>query len=139
MVFAGSHVDGVMVSVAMKEIHYHEGEAVVIVFVPREWWIPDLSGDLQSAIAAAVSAIERSVEEPSENSITSGSVSSLEEYIEDWPSYLVGINYEDEDFLVYAEPWSVTCENLDNHDGMDLDDPVEVQLAVKTCLRESQR
>ena len=60
--FAGSPVEGVMASVAKKETQFQE-EAVAD-FVSREWWIPDLSEDLQSAIAAAVSAIERSVEEP---------------------------------------------------------------------------
>ena len=45
---------------------------------------------MQSAIAAAVSAIERSAEEPSDNGITSGRVSSLEEYNEDWSNYADG-------------------------------------------------
>ena len=52
--------------------------------------------DLQSicnAIAADVSAIERSTEEPSDNSITGGSISSLEEYTEARPSYAGGISY----------------------------------------------
>ena len=113
-----------MVSVAKKETHYQEEEVAVIDFISREWWIPDLRGDLQSAIAAAVSVIERSVEEPSDYGITSGSVSSLEEYTEDGPSYLAGMGYLDEEFLVYAEPECEMCEMSENHDGMDLDDPV---------------
>ena len=34
--FAGSHVDGVMVSMAKKEIHFHAGEAAETDFVKRE-------------------------------------------------------------------------------------------------------
>ena len=74
------------------------------------------------------------MEEPSDYGITSGSVSSLEEYTEDWPSYSSGLGDLSEEPREYATPWSVTCENLEILDGMDLDDPAEVQLAVKTCL-----
>ena len=93
-----------MVSVAKKEIHFQAGEAAETDFVTREWWIPDLSGGLQLAIVAAVLAIERSAEEPSDYGITSGSVSSVEEFTEDWPSYSVGSGNLDEEPLVYAEP-----------------------------------
>ena len=72
------------------------------------------------------------MEEPSDSGTTSGSVSSLEDYTEDWPSYSVGISYADEDFPGYVEPGSVKCENLENPDGMDLADPLKVQLVVKT-------
>ena len=35
---------------------------------------------------------------------------------------------------MYAEPRSVTSEDLETPDGMDLDEPAKVQLAVKACL-----
>ena len=35
---------------------------------------------------------------------------------------------------MYAETWSEIHEDLENSDRMDLDEPIEVELAVKTCL-----
>ena len=125
-------MDGGIVIVAKKETYYREEEEeAVIDSVPREGWIPDLSGDLQSAIAAADSAIERSVDEPSDYGLaTSVSVSSLEEYTEDWPSYSAGMGYADEEPLVFTRP-----EDLETLDGMDLDEPTKVQ----HVYRESRR
>ena len=122
------------VSVAKKDTRHRAEEVAVFNSVSREWWIPHLGEEFHSAIAAAVLAIERSVEVPSDYCITSDSVSRLEEYTEDWPSDSAGFGCLGEDPLVYAEIGSEMCENPEIHDGMDLDAPVEVQLAVKTSL-----
>ena len=98
---AGSRVDGVLVSLVRNESRFQDS-GVESASVQMEWWLPDLSGDLQSAIAAAVCAIERSAEAPSDNSITRGSVSSLEEYTVAWPSYAGGISYAE----VVEEQWA---------------------------------
>ena len=104
-----------------------------------DWWFPNLQGGLQAAIEDAVAAIERTVVEPSENSITNYSISSVVEYTESWPNYAGWSSYA----FAAEEQWAPHQAKSDS-DGvpslqgaeecMDLDQDL-VHIAVKTRLR----
>ena len=123
--FAGSHVEGVVFSVAKKGTHHQEAEAMNT----REWWIPNLSRGLQSAIEVAVAAIGQILEEhdPEENSEEWASLASADSYAE-----AVEEQWADHQ----AEMAIAGVPSLQDPDEcMDLDqDQVQViQIAVKTC------
>ena len=56
---------------------------------PVEWWLPDLRGDLQSAIEEAMTAIERTVLKGQTDSVelSDNRISSEEDTAENWPNY----------------------------------------------------